>query len=412
MSVKSFTYPTDTPIIEGLAHCIEELRKAPDTGALWPPPPTVEQLEELLNCSFATSLETEEGRNIAFTVSFFEGPQYQFSYTMRHPLPLSPGSLARLAVALDPWRARICVVPNGSALQITGIIHLGEQDAYHGVRNTVPQLSVRVLGPGILLVRYGPQLLLTYRRGRYEFHSGPSARVNLYGALGAPSFRSLQGRTAGQLGEDVRFMAALVRIARTMLAARHGGTLLILPHGATWEDRAPSRRYEPSAPVAVVKEAQARHREWQNTRDEVVKEIAQGNVRPEAMWILADPLTPSRLTSELEWLGGLTATDGMTVILPDLTLLGFGVFFDTQEGADLATRVVVIDPYDDGADPQPKDLASLGGARHQSAAVTCRHFPGAIAVVASQDGSLSSMTWDDKDKVVTVFRHLELLLDI
>ena len=119
----------------------------------------------------------------------------------------------------------------------------------------------------------------------------------------------------------------------------------------------------------------------------------------------------ARFASELEWLARLTATDGMTVILPDLTLLAFGVFFNTQDVDDNPTRVAVIDRYDDGSDLEPKALASIGGARHQSAAVTCRRFPGAIAVVASQDGSLSSMTWTPTAKVVVDFRHVELLLD-
>jgi len=43
--------------------------------------------------------------------------------------------------------------------------------------------------------------------------------------------------------------------------------------------------------------------------------------------------------------------------------------------------------------------------------VTCRRFPGAIAVVASQDGSLSSMKWDATNNVVIAFHHLELLLE-
>jgi hypothetical protein len=116
--------------------------------------------------------------------------------------------------------------------------------------------------------------------------------------------------------------------------------------------------------------------------------------------------------SQLEWLGHLTATDGMTVIRPDLTLLGFGVFFDTKEDDQEPTRVVVIDPYDDEETREPKPLALIGGARHQSAAVTCRRFPGATAIIASQDGSLSSMAWYETDRAVGVARHLELLLDV
>jgi hypothetical protein len=147
-------------------------------------------------------------------------------------------------------------------------------------------------------------------------------------------------------------------------------------------------------------------------RNETFQQLVQGQPSPEIWQYWADDMIRSHFASELEWLGRLTATDGMTVIRPDLTLLGFGVFFDTQEDDKNCTRVVVIDPYDESTDHEPQALASVGGARHQSAAVTCRRFPGATAIVASQDGSLSSMTWNPEGNVVVAFRHLELLLDV
>jgi hypothetical protein len=120
----------------------------------------------------------------------------------------------------------------------------------------------------------------------------------------------------------------------------------------------------------------------------------------------------SRYVAELDWLSHLTATDGMTVIHPDLTLLGFGVFFETQDDYQNPTRVEVIDPYDDGTERQQQAVASFGGARHQSAALICRRFPGATAIVASQDGSLTSVTWNAERNAVIAYRHLELLLDV
>jgi len=407
-----FVYPTDPRILDGLRECLESIAMGDVSSPLYPLPPTIDQLAELLNCSYAASLETEEGRTVAFTVDFFGDPDQPFPYRMKQPLPLSPRDLARLAVAVDPWRSRICVVPNGTALSIGGLIHLGEQFAFHGARQTLHQLSVRVLGPGILVLRYGGLLLLTYQRGRFAFHCGSSARFGEFAVRTALSFRSHAGRTIEQLRVDLRFEAALVRIARTMLYQRHGGTLLILPHNADWEKAAPFKRYVPTTPVTIVKDANAQELEYRNKRDQLFQEFMQGQTRPEVASVWTDDMIRARFSWELEWLARLTATDGMTVITPDLTLLGFGVFFDTQDKDDNVTRVTVIDPYEDEEDCKPRALTSIGGARHQSAAMTCRRFPGAIAVVASQDGSLSSMTWDTAANVVVAFRHVELLLDL
>jgi hypothetical protein len=326
--MSSFIYPTDPRILTGLGECFDSLRMGAPSSRLYPLPPTVEQLVELLNCAYAASLETEEGRIIAFTVDFFDNSEESFPYRIKQPLPLLPGDLARLAVALDPWRSRICAVPAGKTLQIAGIIHLGEQFAFHGTRQTLHQLSIRVLEPGVLLVRYGGLLLLTYQRGRFAFHCGPLARFGEFSIRTVLSFHSHAGRTVEQLKVDLRLEASLLRIARAMLHQRHGGTLLILPHDTNWENAAPFKRYAPIVPATVIKDANTQDLEHGTKRNELFQLLTQGKLSPETALVWADDMVRARFASELEWLARLTATDGMTVILPDLTLLAFGVFFN------------------------------------------------------------------------------------
>jgi len=409
-TMSAFTYPTDPQIVNGLKDCIDSIPLG-ELSAIVGPPPASAQLVELLNCAFAASLQTEEGRRIAFTVDFFGDSAHVFPYQMKNSLPLAPRDVASLAVALDPLRSRICVVPNGAGLRIAGLIHLGEQHAFHGKRQTLRQFSICVLGPGILLVKYNGLLLLTYQRGRFAFHYGRSARCGESAARNALSFRLRPGRSAKQLSADFRFEAALMRVARTMLEQHHGGTLLIIPEKAAWKEAVLSKRYAPTAAVTVVKDADEHNREYLARRDQLLQQMMEGEVNPELAEFFSDDLIRASFVSELEWLGRLTATDGMTVIRPDLTLLGFGVFFDTRESEGDPTLVVMNDLYDYGTDREPRPLAFIGGARHQSAAVTCRRFPGASAIVASQDGCLLSMIWNAEENVVYAVRHLELLLD-
>src|SRR5258707_242089 len=135
--MSAFIYPTDPEIIAELAACMRSVPAADAAGPQRPSPPTLGQLTELLNSAFAASLETEEGRVIAFTVDFFGDSTYPFPYRMKQPVPLAPRDLAGLAVALDPLRSRICVVPGPAGLRIAGLIHLGEQHAFHGKRQTL-----------------------------------------------------------------------------------------------------------------------------------------------------------------------------------------------------------------------------------------------------------------------------------
>ena len=152
---------------------------------------------------------------------------------MKQPVPLAPRDLAGLAVALDPLRSRICVVPGPAGLRIAGLIHLGEQHAFHGKRQTLHQLSVCVLGPGILLVRYCGLLLMTYRRGRFAFHYGTSARCGEYAARNALAFRLRPGRSVKQLNADQMVDSLSVAVGRSTVAGKNREVLTV--HFATKE---------------------------------------------------------------------------------------------------------------------------------------------------------------------------------
>ena len=128
------------------------------------------------------------------------------------------------------------------------------------------ELSIRVLGPGTLAVKYGGQLMLTYLRGRFAFHLGKSARRSKFDAINELTFTIPKLGTGDRLMEDLRFRESQVRIARTMLNRRHGGTLLIVPPGAEWGKWVSSSAYAPTSPVTLVKQADAQTREYQARR--------------------------------------------------------------------------------------------------------------------------------------------------
>jgi len=175
-ATSSFSYPSAPQVIDELKKTLDYFHKQGGEH-VYPMPPTGHQLRELLDFCFAASLETEEGRTVAFTVTFFGDRDVAFPYRLKEPLDVSPQELARLAVALDPSRTRICVAPENTSLQIVGFIHLGEQDAFHGFRQHLFHMSIRVLGPGVMLVKYGTLLLFTYQKGRFAFYAGESGTV-------------------------------------------------------------------------------------------------------------------------------------------------------------------------------------------------------------------------------------------
>jgi hypothetical protein len=411
----SFLYPTDPELLDEIVKSTEHAHRAlGGNDGQMPIPPSRERLDELLKCSFAASLETEEGRTTVFTLSFFADPDYPFDYVLQEPPLLSPRVLTRLAVAFDPWRSRICVVPRDGALHIGGFVHLGEQFAY-AMRQDRSEVSVRVLGPGSLTVKYGGQLLLSYCRGKrmkLASHVHDQTGWSRHEAMSALTFTQPSMLQDGVM-DQLRYRDSVSRIARSMLSLRHGGTLLIVGNAERWQMHRSACQYLAGVPSTNVKQADAYTRQYLTRREEFMRSGDRQAVLAATEFVLSEELAFSAFPSGLEWLAHLTATDGMTVILPEFTLLGFGVFFNVQEQDGDRTSVIIRDPFEGGPDAgQETGLQTVGGARHQSAAVICRRLPDAVAVVASQDGRLSSMKWDGSRGAVVVNRHLESLLDI
>jgi hypothetical protein len=335
-------------------------------------------------------------------------------YAFKQPLPLTPGTLARLSAALDPLQTYICVTLAGSKLVIVGFHHWGDHYSFRASRPGPSHFAIRIVGPGVLVVRYDYQLVLTYRRGEVAFYSGTSDWFDYAKrALVLPVLPYDDETHNGQVQRCVE------HIAETMSRLEHGGTLLILPDGIDWEAHVTSCAFAPVQPMSRVRDAEVADLEDEKHRQALLPHLQDERLRIQLdagtsnaiSFALLDRSTFSQLGVELERLARLTATDGMTVIRPDLTLLGFGVFFPMEEPSD-GLQIRIVDPFAaEGTEPASGRLSTLGGARHQSAAVTCHSFPGSIVIVASQDGELSVMRWDVENQVVLVHRHLELVFN-
>ena len=69
----------------------------------------------------------------------------------------------------------------------------------------------------------------------------------------------------------------------------------------------------------------------------------------------------------------------------------------------------MTEPIEGGA-PEQMHPGQLGGTRHLSAAQFVHDQPGAVALVASQDGRFTIFAWSPRDKAVHAHRVEVLLL--
>ncbi|WP_437613339.1 putative sensor domain DACNV-containing protein [Sorangium sp. So ce834] len=384
-------FPHDQALVEHVATCTARIfTEQKESGANPPSPPTSAQISQILSLAFLGSLEREEGRKVTFTLFLIEEGDF-LDYEFDTPLTLTPKMLARLSAAMDPSRTYIGIRPTQNGLKIAGIHYFGQGRPSH--------LVVRALDPGVLVTRYYTRLILTYRRGEAALYPGVFDLTQDVERALSPSFSSyINDPSKAQIG------MCFTRIAEHMVRMGHGGALLVLPHELDWKSHTTSHILAPKRPTARVRVSDS-----ENTRAYITNEdITTTIMKP----TLGDQAAEPRLQSALESIAHLTGTDGMTVMTPDLTVLCFGAFFKTDQ-SHYKIRVEYIDPYSGtNSHPESGEIADVGGARHQSAAIACNRFPGSTAVVASHDGALSSMRWDEERQAVRVHRHLELTLDL
>jgi hypothetical protein len=393
-------YPTDDAILTHLCEAIERIR----SKGSGPPtePPSRDQIARMLSVAFAASLESEEGRKVTFNI-FFTREAYPMNYRFRERAPLSSGSLVRLSAALDAARSNIAIVASGETLDVGGTWHSGSGE--------VGLFAIRVVGPGVMVVKYGAWLVLTYRRGQFVPYGDFNA-VNDAGAI-------LQVPSPSYPEDDGRRNHAVVcryRIVEEMLRIGHGGTLLIVPQEAAWRGEVRAEGFPPAAPEGRIQKVEEgayvmwirRQRAYEAlaASDVEVARLGQAARTEHAGRLLGGYEIRKDLAAELDALARLTATDGMVLIHPDLTLIGFGVFFKLGEPA---CKIESHDPYERMIRPIA-ELSELGGARHQSAAIAAARIPGALAIVASSDGSLTVMRRENGTSPLVDHRHLELRL--
>jgi hypothetical protein len=388
-------YPNDEAII---SHVCDRLSRM--SSEVPSPLPSREQVAAMLSAAFAASLESEEGRPVTFNL-FYAPNNYPINYRFREPAPLSAGALVRLSAGLDHLKTSVAINGELKDLRIVGL--------WHGGNAQLGLFAIQVVGVGVFVVKYAAKLVLTYRRGQYVPYPGTFDSVNDAGLLLTnPTPRYPRG------SREAHAVRCRFRIAEEMLRIGHGGTLLVVPHDAEWEPCVASHRFPPASPEGRVLNAEAQdYAMWMRRQAafQVLshRRLKKCRIKEPTRTALAGHLVTGysyreNLAAELDAVARLTATDGMVLILPNLTILGFGVFFVV---ADLDCAIELHDPYE-RAPETFASLSRLGGARHQSAAVAAARLPGALAVVVSSDGTVTTMRRPDEHHSLVVHKHLEL----
>jgi hypothetical protein len=343
--------------------------------------PDFEAIEAIIDAAFWSSLQRHEGYFPKISLAFLPPAQAGEPLVFEQPIALHPASLTGLAPAVERpgihlgvWRGS----ENGG-LEVWG------------TTRTLPRFCfvLEVVEPGLLVVKY--------RRSKDSVKF-----VNVM-ALSGDQIKEIDeegtkltdcptllasllkfGLLAAQHDETV---SILIQLAASMRSHGRGGLLLVVPQGSEdWRESVVSPvSYSVVPPFTELAELVRQSEEEKSSQ----------------LWL-------ERVQDSVEAIAGLTAVDGATVISERYELLAFGTKIKRRSGAAQVEQVILTEPVVDTAASLVHPV-QIGGTRHLSAAQFVQDQPGAIALVASQDGRFTIFAWSPCEDMVHAHR-IETLL--
>jgi hypothetical protein len=343
------------------------------------PLPDIGVIETVVDQAFWASFRREEGYEPKISLAYLPPEQDAHALLFEHPLPLTPGVLAKIAPVVERPGIHL------------GVWHLGDALCIWGTTHTIPVLTfvLEVVEAGLLVVKHhrGER---TAKYVNVAVLEGDQIKIVDESASSLPDCPDL---LTSLLGFDSSAswtgpINLLVQLAVSMRAHGRGGALLIVPgQSAEWrESILHPIAYAVSPPYRGLADL------LQQSRDESDRHAWREELR-----------------ETVDAIAGLTAVDGVTVMSDAYELLAFGAKITRRKGSPTVEQVIVTEPIEGGA-ASVVAPAELGGTRHLSAAQFIHDQRGAVALVASQDRRFTVFAWAACDERVHAHRVEALLL--
>lgn len=340
--------------------------------------PDLQAIEAIIDAAFWSSLQRHEGYFPKISLAFLAPEQAGEPLVFEQSLALHPASLTRLAPAVERPGIHLGVWRKGNALEVWG------------TTRALPRFCfvLEVVEPGLLVVKY------RRRKDSVKF-------VNVM-ALSGDQIKEIDEEGTkltdcptllasllrfGLLAPQDDSVSILIQLAASMRAHGRGGLLLVVPKESdAWRESIVSPvSYAAAPPFTELADLMRRGEKEKSSQ----------------LWL-------EKVQDSVEAIAGLTAVDGATVISERYELLAFGTKIKRRTGAAQVEQVIVTEPVV-GAAAAVVHPVQIGGTRHLSAAQFVQDQPGAIALVASQDGRFTVFAWSPCEDLVHAHR-IETLL--
>ena len=365
---------------------------------------SVEELTTLINVAFWASFKKEEGRSVTIAVQYAPPDKADSPFLFQHPLPYTDEHLSRISPVLQGSTVE-CGVWKDDTDQL---VMWGLQTGGFNTEDGHP-LRISSREPGKLKLAFG-RLNIIVTGTRILFLDNDFLSAHLPPALsGKP-----------HVGWEVE------QILTAMSAHGCGGTFMIVSDNDAWRFSIKEPiLYAASTPfetVSVQREmleflaahpygSQQEYEKFFRRRGPLALDEP---AREEELHTIHDHFLAGQrhdvhegLVRSLAFIGQLTAVDGAVIVNDEVQVLAFGAKIKPLHARKSPEMLLVSEPAT-GRVPEEVSLAEFGGTRHQSAAQFVFDQRQGVAFVASQDGIMTMLTWDEGAGRVAAVRHIEL----
>jgi hypothetical protein len=354
--------------------------------------PDAHAIESIVDAAFWASVRREEGYVPKISLAFLRPIEQIRPLIFEKALPLEPSALTRLAAAVERPGIHLGVWPAevGSLSDPTSQHGLGGKLMVWGTTHMVPPFCfvVEVIAPGLLVLKHRPRHesrkfvnVAVLEGDRIKIVDERASLMADCPAL----LTSMLGFDTSVLNDDA--LNVQVQLALSMRRHGRGGILLVVPSGNdAWRESIVH-------PITYGVDP---------AFSELAELLAQHGDMPDHEWWEATGRA-------IDALAGLTAVDGATVITARYELIAFGAKITRRRGGAAVEQIIVTEPVE-GRTAERMHPGRLGGTRHLAAAQFVHDQPGAVALVASQDGRFTIFAWSPCDRAVHAHRVEVLLL--
>lgn len=357
---------------------------------------TGEQIAILLETAYWSSLLANEGRitNVRIVVA---NPQtLKGMPPFLTPVPYEDAQIAKLSPAVPP---RGCLLVDPGNMQIWAISR--QQLEF------VNTITLDVVRPGVVQIGVGPYRTFMVFAGRTATQVLASGHVDLPHSISKALHKVLPTGDIHETQAVWREALALADVANNVRTNGHGGALLIVPDD---DDGWPSsidplgfrfNTMDSSIPDSIRSELMK-----MNEYGKALRGIFETNLPDTDKFAIAFNVPPTEWVDRnaIDAIARLAAVDGAILLTSSARVIGFGAKINVKGPLPLVSW---IGPGSEKQKVNSCELEHLGGMRHQSAARFVGANHSCAAIVVSEDGPMSFMSWNADLECVLVIKNVD-----